>query len=1029
MKKLLYLFLSFTLFIPSIYGQDCNDVTASAVVTPSTCQSNGTITINFGGASANQLVNKQYSLRSTTGSLAIGPVSTNVFTNLPPGNYNLEAAGFCNSITGESIVRTVNNVVVTGSYQEPRLSFVAQGTSANTASVMTSRKSYIGCSTGLIVVNLENGNQTDMPTFTITSAPEGVTVPQVVSATKATSGSVAAGWRYLLDGTWPAGTYTVAVNDGCYTAATSFIIEELTTVPSGSNSSNLFYVYGDGTDCSKIYVQPYYYYTPVASYPDWYRYMYDGLLEYGVAPVGEMPKEENWFRVRYFSGSSATYRDLVDLSPRKVSDFYTANSLTLYTRIKNCPSAIVSYVTNNQNNTSVTSTTNICSGVRNYFFNYSKSNYPYYQVWCYPLTITITDKASGDVKYSNSNYLFTDPNFSWDCNPGDDQYLNITDASGYKIQTNYSMTGATPSSVLPTISLNSIATWPEYNSCDSYKRVYSLGGTPCDGQALSPHYLTVTDDSGNVIKSDTVTSGTSGTIDNFQYGVTYTVTVVFPNWDNRTVSTTTFQNRANVLPIAFTMTKYATSTCFDNRGQLSISTGARARSFKAGTTITITGPAGYAGYSYTYPNNVDNAYHYTPETYMPPGEYIATIVSCGETFTVRNNIAGGYTADKLGYTTERDCMGLKLFPTGIISSNGTPLNTVYFRMTQVPSGSSANTKVIASTSNDSFLLTTAGTYVLGMMTSNNISGCTIKLDTIVHNPVPLALDRDRTSAYSCPSGDTGYLTLKATNGVAPYTYTVYDETNTIRLTEPMTSEHEIDLGNFGVANETYTVRISDACGNSFPQQVTLVSLDRTALAYGQTPVCYGSPISLNGFTVTNATYKWTGPNGFTSTEKNPVIPNASPQEEGLYIVEITSVTCGVTVKDTIDISVYDPVSVADLHGKTQEATFCVYQAIMLGEAATGGSENFTYQWAYNSSNLGTGVWYDIGGETNPIFKSTSTTYVFTSTQANPSRRYMRLTITDATCGPYVLYYHTNARGCMFLANPDLRSPGTETTEN
>lgn len=1027
MRKLLYLFLSITVFLSTVEAQDCSDVTATASVAPSACQSNGVITITFSGASADKLVNKQYSLKSTTGSLAIGPVSTNVFSNLPPGSYNLEAAGFCNSLTGESIVRTINNVIVTGSYQEPRLSFVAQGTSTNTASTMTSRKSYAGCSTGLIVVLLENGNQTTMPTFTITSAPEGVTVPQTVAATKATSGSATAGWRYLLDGTWPAGTYTVSANDGCYTASTSFIIEELTTVPPGSVSGSYIYTYGDGTDCSKFYYRPYYSYSS-SSYPDWYRYYADGLYEYGIAPKGEMPKDENWFRVRYFNGgNSASYQDLFDLSPGKVSDYYTANSLTVYTRVKDCPSAIISSDTYNYNPFSMTSSTNICTGVRTYGFSYSKTSYPYYNVFCYPLTITVTDKSTGEIISSDSNHLFTDPNFSWSVNYGEDQYLNIIDASGYKILTNYSMSGVAPSVSRPSIILNNVSTYPEYNSCDSYKRTYYTGsGVPCEDESAFPCYVTITDDTGGGGRQDTLTTTSSKVIEGLQYGVLYTFTAIYPNWGNHTSTVTSNLKRSDHIPVSFSMTKTSTSACYENFGRLRVSSGSRAKSFKAGTIITITGPVGYIGQSYTYQSNIDGYTYDFSDTYLPPGEYTTTIISCGETYTISTTISGGYTVDKFDYTTEKDCMGLKLFPSGGISSNGTPLSTVYFRMTQVPSGSSANTKVIASTSNDYFLLTTAGTYILGMMTSNSLTGCAIKLDTIVYNPPPLALDRDKTSGYSCPSGETGYLTLKATNGVAPYTYTVFDEANTVQLTEPQSSESEINLGNFGLANETYTVRVSDACGNSFAQQVTLVSLDRAALAYGQSPVCYGTSISLNGFTVTNATYDWSGPNGFTSTEKNPLIPNATSVNEGWYKVKITSTACGVTVKDSIYIDIHEPISVADLDGTTQEVTLCPYQALIIGQAATGGSGNFTYQWAYNTSNLGTGSWSNLSGETNSTFKTTSTTYIFSSTNANPTRRYLRLAVTDTYCGStYYLYYHTNVRGCMFLVNPDLKSPGTE----
>lgn len=66
------------------------------------------------------------------------------------------------------------------------------------------------------------------------------------------------------------------------------------------------------------------------------------------------------------------------------------------------------------------------------------------------------------------------------------------------------------------------------------------------------------------------------------------------------------------------------------------------------------------------------------------------------------------------------------------------------------------------------------------------------------------------------------------------------------------------------------------------------------------PICEGSNLELTA-TGTNGTYSWTGPNGFTSTDQNPIITGATVAASGDYIVE--SVTpCG-TAKDTVTVSV------------------------------------------------------------------------------------------------------------------------------
>lgn len=55
-----------------------------------------------------------------------------------------------------------------------------------------------------------------------------------------------------------------------------------------------------------------------------------------------------------------------------------------------------------------------------------------------------------------------------------------------------------------------------------------------------------------------------------------------------------------------------------------------------------------------------------------------------------------------------------------------------------------------------------------------------------------------------------------------------------------------------------------------------------ASATGNSPICPGDTLKLFGNTTTGATYSWTGPNSFTSTLQNPVIPNAQTVNSGFY---------------------------------------------------------------------------------------------------------------------------------------------------
>ncbi|WP_181369487.1 T9SS type B sorting domain-containing protein [Flavobacterium album] len=67
------------------------------------------------------------------------------------------------------------------------------------------------------------------------------------------------------------------------------------------------------------------------------------------------------------------------------------------------------------------------------------------------------------------------------------------------------------------------------------------------------------------------------------------------------------------------------------------------------------------------------------------------------------------------------------------------------------------------------------------------------------------------------------------------------------------------------------------------------------------PLCIGQNIELHAQGGTN--YLWTGPNGFTSTEQNPVIPMAAAVNNGTYSCFISGTGCDATV--TTDIVVGD----------------------------------------------------------------------------------------------------------------------------
>jgi trimeric autotransporter adhesin len=68
----------------------------------------------------------------------------------------------------------------------------------------------------------------------------------------------------------------------------------------------------------------------------------------------------------------------------------------------------------------------------------------------------------------------------------------------------------------------------------------------------------------------------------------------------------------------------------------------------------------------------------------------------------------------------------------------------------------------------------------------------------------------------------------------------------------------------------------------------------TPTAGSDSPVCAGATLHLTASTVTGATYAWTGPNGFTSSDQNPTLANVTTSASGSYSVTATVSGCTST---------------------------------------------------------------------------------------------------------------------------------------
>lgn len=102
----------------------------------------------------------------------------------------------------------------------------------------------------------------------------------------------------------------------------------------------------------------------------------------------------------------------------------------------------------------------------------------------------------------------------------------------------------------------------------------------------------------------------------------------------------------------------------------------------------------------------------------------------------------------------------------------------------------------------------------------------------------------------------------------------------------------------------FRYKVNGLCGFEDEAIITLEILDQIANPEitTATSICAGSAIHLaiiNGNT--NFSYSWNGPNGFTSTEQNPIIENATVAMSGTYNLTVTAGNCQAL--SSVEISV------------------------------------------------------------------------------------------------------------------------------
>lgn len=202
-------------------------------------------------------------------------------------------------------------------------------------------------------------------------------------------------------------------------------------------------------------------------------------------------------------------------------------------------------------------------------------------------------------------------------------------------------------------------------------------------------------------------------------------------------------------------------------------------------------------------------------------------------------------------------------------------------------------------------------------------------------------------------------------------------TQTITLEAPnnpgVTFSWKKDGGDLGLSTSTIDVTAAGSYevtavseGGSCTSTATIVvndgtgTIPATPIASNNGPGCVGQSVTLSVDTQAGATYSWTGPNGFTSSDQNPVLSNLTSDFAGKYKVLVKIGDCLSSEAET-DLVVSDVSSFSISNGGP--TTFCTGGSVTL---STGNTAGYTYKWLKDGA--------DAGGATNTFSASTAGVY-------------------------------------------------------
>ncbi len=173
--------------------------------------------------------------------------------------------------------------------------------------------------------------------------------------------------------------------------------------------------------------------------------------------------------------------------------------------------------------------------------------------------------------------------------------------------------------------------------------------------------------------------------------------------------------------------------------------------------------------------------------------------------------------------------------------------------------------------------------------------------------------------------------------------------NTIDCSYSGSATEQVNITN-GIPGEFYMILLTNF--SNTPCNILISQGSGTGSTscgpFNNGPLCDGQDLQLlSFFNEAEVTFSWTGPDGFTSTDPNPVIPNITEANAGTYTLVTTNPTD--TITGTTVVEIYPS---PNLSGFTTQGDSCIGGSLTFFADSVFATANYT--WTFSNGQVFTG---------------------------------------------------------------------------